>query len=382
MSSGLYIHIPYCLKKCPYCDFNSYATSKEEVKLNEESYINSLIKEASHSDWQEDIETIFIGGGTPSMLSEKSIENLLNGLSRTLKIKANAEITLESNPGSISEPLYADKLKSFRESGINRISLGIQSFDNEKLKFLGRIHNSKQSLSAIQNVIKAGFQNFNLDLIYAVKDETLDNWKKDLKKAIELNPNHISAYTLTIEPGTDFGRQSKKGLVHTSDENTTAELYKYTQEELERNTYSQYEVSNFSKKQKECQHNLIYWSYKNYLGLGAGAHSFKKNKRWINILKPEDYIKRIEEKNNAIQRNEELSEAQQQIEIIYSCLRKSDGLNLDKIKPNGDLSSELNREINEFIEQDMLIKHDNRLKYTKKGYLFSDYIVKRLTACI
>lgn len=375
MSSGLYVHIPYCLKKCPYCDFNSYATSKEEVILNEKSYIESLIKEAKHSNWKEEIETIFIGGGTPSMLSEKSIENLLNGLSKTLKIKSNSEVTLESNPGSISEPLYADKLKSFRESGINRISLGIQSFNDKKLKFLGRIHNSEQSLSAISNVIKAGFDNFNLDLIYAVKDETLDHWKKDLEKAIEQKPKHISAYTLTIEPGTDFGKESKKGLVHTSDEGTTAELYKHTQEELEKNGYKQYEVSNFSKKEKECKHNLSYWSYNNYLGLGAGAHSFKRNKRWINILKPEDYIKRIEEKNNAIQRQEELSETQQQIEIIYTCLRKSNGLSLNKIK----LNNELETSINDFIEQKMLIKQVDRLKYTKKGYLFSDYIVKILS---
>ena len=296
-------------------------------------------------------------------------------LNKILKINSKAEITLESNPGSISEPLYIEKLKSFKKSGINRISLGIQSFNDKKLQFLGRIHNSKQSLSAISNIKEAGFNNFNLDLIYAVKDETLDNWKIDLETAIKLSPNHISAYTLTIEPGTDFGKQSKKGSVLTASEEVGAKLYTYTQEELSKQGYEQYEVSNFSKPNMECRHNLIYWSYKNYLGLGAGGHSFKDNKRWINILKPESYVDRVSKNKNAIQREENLSETQQQIEIIYTCLRKSDGLNLDKIK----LNKELNCQINEFIEQELLIKCDNIIKYTKKGYLFSDHIVKKLS---
>lgn len=372
--ASLYVHIPFCSKKCPYCDFNSYARTKQEVESVEKNYIIALLKEATNYDWQEELESIFLGGGTPSLLSEESISDLFTGIRKIFKLKSNCEITMEANPGSIYEPLFKDKLKSFKASGINRISLGCQSFNNDKLKFLGRIHNAEQSKQAIENVKSAGFENFNIDLIYGIQDETLSSWQTDLQSAIELQPKHISAYTLTIEPGTDFGKLSKKGAVLTGDDSTVSAAYQQTQDQLLQSGYHQYEVSNFAQLNFECRHNLIYWSYKNYLGLGAGAHSFKDKNRWINTLSPEKYTEQVMTHGHARQREEDITESQADIEIIYTCLRKAVGLDYSRFKD----SIKFEVELRSLIAEGLIIKEENQIRLSKKGFLFSDHVVERL----
>ena len=376
-SFGLYVHIPFCSKKCPYCDFNSYATSKQEVESVESRYIDSLLKEAKNyqKDWgREEIESIFLGGGTPSLFSAESIRKLLNGIRDLYKIKAAAEVTMEANPGSIYEPLFQEKLKNFKQAGINRISLGCQSFTNQKLQFLGRIHSAEQSIQAIENVKSAGFENFNIDLIFGVQDESLEQWLLDLNTAIALNPKHISAYALTIEPGTDFGKLTKKGSVLIGDDSVVSECYVKTQETLEQAGYLQYEVSNYAQKNNECRHNLIYWSYKNYLGLGAGAHSFKDNKRWINSLRPEQYTQQVNESGHARQREEKISEAQANLEIIYTCLRKASGIESKRFENLAGVQ----KEIGVLVNERLLVVEGGCVRLSRKGFLFSDYVVERL----
>nr|MBP9838114.1 radical SAM family heme chaperone HemW [Pseudomonadota bacterium] len=313
-SIGIYIHIPYCILKCPYCDFNSYTVGKEKNAFPEEAYTKSLLSELTfqlnNPAWQErECHSVFFGGGTPSLFSPASIDSLISAIKRNFRLTTDAEITLEANPGTLQEELIVEKLAGFREAGVNRISMGAQSFNPEKLKFLGRIHSPEESLNAVKNIKASGFKNFNLDLIYAVNNESREEWESDLRQAIALEPNHISAYCLTIEPGTEFGKKHKKGLLKVLDEEVQAKMYEQTLKTLEVNSYYQYEVSNFSKTSHQCRHNLTYWNWSDYLGLGAGAHSFLKSynnsnilaKRWSNIPGPNDYIQRANEIGNCQQ---------------------------------------------------------------------------------
>lgn len=369
---GIYIHIPFCISKCPYCDFNSYAVNSVDYPnftSVEDNYTEALIAELTHQrehmfchDYE--VVSVFFGGGTPSLFSAQSLASLVHAVDQTFGITDSTEITLEANPGSLREELAVEKLIELRQSGFNRVSFGVQSFSESKLRFLGRIHSADDALHAFDISRKAGFSNINLDLIFALKDETLQMWSEDLLLALDLQPEHLSLYGLTIEPGTDFGRRAKKNELLTADEETFSQMYLYNQRQLTLREYRQYETSNFALQNRQCRHNQIYWSGESYLGLGAGAHSFLKNAqgpslRWSNIPGPYHYLQRIKENKVASQLSETLSAEQEELEFLFLRLRRTEGISFAEYeKQFGRSFLDLYRPLVEALSSGKMLKLD------------------------
>jgi len=287
---ALYIHLPWCIKKCPYCDFNSHAVKGD---IPEDAYIDYLLEDFnSHfeSIKEREISSIFFGGGTPSLFSAKSLERLLTSIKKLIAFSDDCEITLEANPGTVEQTRF----KHYFELGINRISLGIQSFQAEKLKALGRIHNDIEAHTAIDAVRKAGFINFNIDIMHGLPDQTVEESLNDLAQAIKHNPTHLSWYQLTIEPNTFFHRNTPV----LPDEDALEAIEQQGLSLLENNNYKRYEISAYSLEGKQSQHNKNYWLFGDYLGIGAGAHSkltlSNKITRHWNHKSPYSYMKKEE----------------------------------------------------------------------------------------
>lgn len=285
---SLYIHVPWCIKKCPYCDFNSHPLNNS---LPESEYIDALIedlKQDLHLVQNRTISTIFFGGGTPSLISPKAIENLLNRISKHINFDANIEITLEANPGTIERHNLAD----FKLAGINRISLGAQSFNNHKLKLLGRIHKAEETFHAVEQIQKANFNSFNIDLMHGLPHQTVEEAILDLTTALSLNPPHLSWYQLTLEPNTVFYKYPPQ----LPDDDITWEIQTQGEKILNLAGFIHYEVSAFSKPGMQCKHNVNYWSFGDYLGIGAGAHGKTTNlvnnqiQRTWKTRNPKDYL--------------------------------------------------------------------------------------------
>ena len=262
---SLYVHIPWCVRKCPYCDFNSHEARQE---IPEREYIDALLRDLEQDlprVWGRPVYSIFIGGGTPSLFSPESIDRLLSGLRARLPLDQDIEITLEANPGTFE----LDRFKGFRAAGINRLSIGIQSFDETKLKALGRIHGREEALRAAEAARAAGFDNFNLDLMFGLPQQSVEEALADIRRAIELEPSHLSVYQLTIEPNTLFHAHPPK----LPDDDSIGEMQIQLQTKLAAAGYRQYEVSAYAREGFECRHNLNYWEFGDYLGIGAGAHA-------------------------------------------------------------------------------------------------------------
>jgi oxygen-independent coproporphyrinogen-3 oxidase len=262
---SLYVHIPWCVRKCPYCDFNSH---EARARIPEQEYIDALLRDLEQDlprVWGRIVHTIFIGGGTPSLFSPEAIDRLLSGIRARLPLDQNIEITLEANPGTVE----LERFKGFRTAGINRLSIGIQSFDEEKLKALGRIHGREEALRAAEAARAAGFDNFNLDLMFGLPGQTVEQALADMRTAMTLRPTHLSAYQLTIEPNTLFHARPPT----LPDDDTTWDMQSRLQTELAAADYRQYEVSAYARPGYECRHNLNYWKFGDYLGIGAGAHA-------------------------------------------------------------------------------------------------------------
>jgi oxygen-independent coproporphyrinogen-3 oxidase len=273
----LYIHIPWCIKKCPYCDFNSHQLAPNEIP--EEDYVNALIRDLEYdlpAVWGRTVDTIFIGGGTPSLLSADAIENLLSAIRARLPLKPQLEITLEANPGAIN----SEKLQAFRAAGINRLSLGVQSFSNKLLQRLGRVHNGEDALNTIENIKEVGFENWNIDLMYGLPGQTLADALNDIHTAIAYSPPHISHYQLTIEPNTLF--HARPPALPEDDDIWT--IYQQCHNSLAKHQYGHYETSAYAKDDPQghhqCHHNLNYWHFGDYLGIGAGAHAKISNAQY------------------------------------------------------------------------------------------------------
>jgi len=315
------------------------------MKLREKAYVDSLLLE-----WRYQVEkfnirgrvvpSVFFGGGTPSLLSGEAVHSIIEGIRSEVLFAPDIEITLEANPRSIQEDISGEKLKSFFDAGVNRLSFGAQSFRKEKLDFLGRWHSPEDTERSVEEARIIGFKNINIDLMFGVKDENLADWKYELNKAISISPNHISTYMLTMEPGTAFGKRSKKGEVFITDDDSFVSLYEASQGILSEAGFHQYEVSNFSELGKECRHNLWYWSHGEYIGLGAGAHSYMRSSdqryglRWSNIPSPSHYVSRIKEHGQAAQRFDPLDEEKALLEYVSLGLRLKRGILL---KPDSAL---------------------------------------------
>src|SRR5229473_1030106 len=310
MAFSLYVHIPWCQSKCPYCDFNSHAASS----WPEADYTRALISELEHRVGSAPysggrIKTIFFGGGTPSLFDPKSIGEIIDAADRLCGIEPDAEITLEANPGTVD----AAKLSGMRAAGVNRLSFGAQSFNPTTLKFLGRIHSADETRAAATMAHRAGFDRLNLDLIFAVPGQTVADVLFDIESVAALEPDHISAYNLTFEEGTAFFTDLKRGRITQLPTDEQAAMYSAVREEIPRRGYAMYEISNYAPPGHEARHNLTYWRGQTYLGIGAGAHSYagdgRGGRRWWNEKFPARYIAAIEARANAESGTETIDES-------------------------------------------------------------------------
>jgi len=369
--SSIYIHIPFCDHKCIYCDFYSIITH-DNIQL----YLDALKKEIeyfarSYSTGRE-FTTIFFGGGTPSLLAPHQIEEIITQLKNNFSVSDAAEITLETNPGTVDK----SKLEDFLKAGINRISIGIQTFDDEELKFLTRIHDKQIAIETVWFAKEVGFQNINVDLIFNLPKQTKEKWLLNLQTALTLPVTHISAYSLILERGTILNKLVLDKKVVLQDEDYDAELYELSIEFLTQNNFIQYEVSNFALKGFECLHNLAYWQHKDYLGFGTSAHSFVNEKRWWNYSPLKFYVASVMSKGNAVIGEELLSEQQLKEEYIMLALR-SNGLNLNEYNQKFGLGwlKKKEHQIETYMEKELLINRNDKLVLTPKGYVVCDEII-------
>jgi len=377
LKTACYIHIPFCDHKCIYCDFYSIITSD-----NVNSFLESLKKEISHyaEKYSRDRElvSIYFGGGTPSLMKPDYIFEIIEKIKKSFAVKDDAEITLETNPGTVS----LEKLKEFWKQGIKRISIGIQSFHNDDLKFLTRIHNSETAIRTVNDAAEAGFENISLDLIFNLPGQTKQKWMKNLEQAVKLPVKHISAYSLILERGTILNKMVLDGKVKIADEDYDAELYETTIEFLTSNGFYQYEVSNFAKAGFECIHNNAYWHYTDYFGFGTSAHSFVDGKRWWNLSSLKMYINKIKNEGNAIAGSESISPENALNEYIMLELRSS-GLNLQMFENRfGKESSKWLKNKYPYFEvlknQNFVTMNNDLVKLTPKGYAVCDEILAEI----
>jgi len=367
---SIYIHIPFCDHKCIYCDFYSIIRDDDKDK-----FISSLKKEIQHYSPRyggSEIKSIFFGGGTPSMLSPLQIGEIIDSIKNNYNCSPDIEITVETNPGTVD----SEKLNGFKSFGVNRLSVGVQTFDNEELKFLTRIHDAQTARSTVRAAFEAGIENVSLDLIFNLPGQTSEKWLVNLHEAVELPIKHISAYSLILERGTILNKMVLDKKVKLKDSDYDADLYETTIEFLTSKGFCQYEVSSFSLRGYECVHNLAYWRYQNYLGFGPSAHSFYDNKRWWNYSPLNYYLRNIAEYGSAVRSEEYLTYVEQLEEYVMLALR-SNGLDLGDLHNKFGLNWYYSNEvmIYSFLKDGYLVKSDNFLKFTNKGYSLCDEIL-------
>lgn len=377
IETACYIHIPFCDHKCIYCDFYSIITSD-----NIKSFLISLKKEIIHYSEKHSADreliSIFFGGGTPSLMEPEYISEILESVKTNFVVRNDVEITLETNPGTVS----LEKLKMFHAAGINRVSIGIQSFDNADLKFLTRIHNSETAIKTVNYAAEAGFENISLDLIFNLPGQSKKKWIKNLEQAVKLPIKHISTYSLILERGTILNKMVLDGKVKIADEDYDAELYQTTIDFITSNGFYQYEVSNFAKPGFECVHNNAYWHYTDYFGLGTSAHSFIDGKRWWNFSSLKMYIDKMEQSGNAVAGSEIISPEKTLDEYIMLELRSS-GLNIKMFENRfGNEGKDWLKNKYPYFE---LLKNKNFvmmeagiIKLTSKGYAVCDEILAEI----
>ena len=372
---GLYIHIPFCKQKCYYCDFISYANKEELV----ERYIKCLKKEIlqyanenkimSEHGLEERyvIKTIYIGGGTPSAIDEVYIINVLDTIKDNFKMRDNAEITIEVNPGTVNK----DKLESYRECGINRLSIGLQAVQDDILKCIGRIHTYKDFENTYEYAREVGFDNINVDLMINLPNQTLDDVKESVKTILSLKPEHISVYSLILEPNTKmYELINSKTLTIASDE-TERQMYWYVKDTLEKHKYNQYEISNFTKSGFESKHNMDCWNQKEYIGVGASASSFMQNKRYSNISELEKYIENIEKgtPNKNLVLEEFLDEESKMDEFMMLGLRKIDGVDIKEFERIFQINPIVKycKKLDKLNREGLIEIDENNIKLSNKG---------------
>ncbi|MCK5730110.1 MAG: radical SAM family heme chaperone HemW [Draconibacterium sp.] len=371
--AGIYIHIPFCRQKCNYCDF--YKTLSISLTGNFLAALKKEIIQNKNYLENEPVETIYFGGGTPSVLRESELNEIINLLKSEFQILPNTEITFEANPDDLS----AEYLKSIYNSGVNRLSIGIQSFQDEYLKKMNRRHNSKQAVESVENAIKIGFENISVDLIYGLPKLTDNEWKESLSRVFQLSVQHLSAYHLTYHQGTVFYNWLKKGTLNELKERESISQFNILIEEAEKNGFQQYEISNFAKNKIYSKHNKSYWFGKKYLGLGPSAHSFNGSSRRWNISNTEKYIDAIEN-NKSYFEEEKLSESEKYNEYILTRIRTIWGVSVDFIKSNfgNEKATYFLKNIKKYKNSDLVIQDNNIFTLTKNGLFVSDEIMTNL----
>ena len=370
---GLYVHIPLCISKCKYCDFYKI-TPKKWNNIN--NFFNSLELELSNLPPNFSPLSIFIGGGTPSAISNSDLKNLIMLISKYVDLSNLVEWTAEANPSSLSE----DKLAIMIEGGINRLSIGIQSFDNNSLKILGRNHNSDIALKAFYNARKAGFNNINIDLIQAIPNQNINNIENELTLIKSLIPDHVSYYNLIYEPNTQLSNDLKMGRINSLDEKTESEIYYHIIENLNEFGYDHYEISNFSYKNKKTIHNLLYWQGDEYIGCGPSSHSHWNGKRYSNISDIDKYIYNLENSKSIINMSEKLSLTDKIKETFTMWLRLTDGVNIRVFEKKFSCKIEniYDSKINELISNGLLERKKDYIKIPDDKIFLSNSIMSEL----
>lgn len=367
--AGIYIHVPFCKQKCNYCNFH-FSTKKDNVEELVSGMIIELDQRKSYLKTKK-IDSIYFGGGTPSIIDVKHIINIIEKIYSLFDVKKTAEITMEFNPDDIKK----EKLNKLRQAGINRLSIGIQSFNNEDLIFMNRSHNAKEAISSIKLAKECGFNNMSIDLIYGVQNQTDKTWKKNLNQMFELEIDHFSAYALTVEPDTKLNYLIKKKRVQPTSELKAENHFKILQEESLKMGYEQYEISNFCRKNKFAQHNTSYWKDKAYLGIGPSAHSYNGESRRWNISNNLKYITLINNSEKYFD-EEKLSPTQKYNEYTLTSLRTIWGVSLDYLENNFDqhIVSHFKKNARKWIDNKNIILEKNNVRLTNKGMLFADAI--------
>jgi len=371
--SGIYIHIPFCRQACHYCDFH-FSTSLK----SKNDFLDALKKEIYlQKDYLEtkNISTVYFGGGTPSVLSGNEICGILDELSNCFSIDKDAEITLEANPDDLSK----EKLKELAQTPVNRLSIGIQSFSDEDLKFLNRIHNSSDAIRSVKEAQESGFQNITIDLIYGIQTLTNEQWEKNIQTAFSLDVPHISCYSLTVEPRTALAAFIKKGKMMQVDPQKSAEQFGILMNEMVKNNFIHYEISNFCKEDFYSKHNSSYWRGATYLGLGSSAHSYDGHSRQWNVSSNQAYINSIQ-KNILPFEREVLSQEQKFNEYIMTSLRTIWGTDLEIVKNkfSKNYLSHFLKDIEKLLAQKLLKQEGEKIFLTDKGKLFADKIASDL----
>ncbi len=363
-SKGLYIHIPFCIKKCKYCDFVSYV---DKATLFDSCIDNVLIEAMEYEN--EQIDTIFIGGGTPSILSCEQLKKLFNGLYKSFNITDDCEITIEANPSTLDK----EKLLILKNYGVNRLSIGVQSFCDDELKAIGRIHNSKTAYNTIELVKDFGFNNFNIDIMLGLPNQTTKTLEKTLKTAISLKPTHISCYSLILEENTPLYDEYENGVYPVISDEYDRELYTLAKNILKDNGYFQYEISNFSKSGYESRHNLKYWNCDEYIGLGVSAHSYLDGVRFYNTSDINEYL----QKNFHNNEKTILSQDDKISEYIIMRLRLSSGINEKEFYERFKVSfyDKYKAILDKFIKSKLLIYENDSYKLSEKGIDVSNSIM-------
>jgi oxygen-independent coproporphyrinogen-3 oxidase len=371
--AGLYIHIPFCRAKCSYCDFYSIADHDEQIP----GFVTALIQEFIHTDintseWT--IDTIFFGGGTPSLLSPNDLRRILDVARKKFHIDGLPEITLEANPGEAPK----SKLIEFREAGINRLSIGAQSFNKDMLQFLTRIHLTEDILRTFEAARNSGFENISCDVIYNIPGQSIDDWKKDLEKVVALGPEHVSAYSLIVEKGTPLFNEVQTGRVRMPSESVSTKMILRTNEFLNNREYRQYEISNYALRGFECKHNIHYWKIDPYFGFGPSAHSFDGEKRWSNFSNLDKYISSIKNNRSPVQHTSVLTGLSLANEIIGFGMRMNAGFSINQlpIRFRTGLSQKV-----ESLNSDwagMIIQENDRIRLSDRGLHFADALAVEL----
>ncbi len=371
--AALYIHIPFCEQRCLYCDFYTVAGVEERIP----DYVQALQQEirlrAGENFWQrQKFETIFFGGGTPSLLSPPQLAEILEACFNSFNFAPTLEITLEANPGT----LHNEQLARYRTAGINRLSFGVQSFDEKELQLLDRIHSPEQARAAVLAARYAGFANVNVDLIFALPEQTRKRWRENLKQAVELEPNHISAYNLTIEAGTPLDFAIRKGKISPLTEEEERAMYDFTMKFLAQHGYHQYEISNFAQSGYEARHNIKYWDGSAYLGLGASAHSYDGKRRFWNVPNLRKYLELLAGGTLAGESGEDLTTQQKRFEFAFLGLRQTRGIDLQEFEHKFHVPFELafNGIVHELEQEGLLVREYEFLRLSREGLFLCDEI--------
>lgn len=376
---SLYVHIPFCLKKCRYCDFYSLpAGSSSMLKRYTKALKKELeIKAAYFSDTR--VKTVYIGGGTPSIMSGEQLKRMMDAIGTYLQVDHDAEISLEANPATLD----ADKLRDIRKAGFNRISLGIQSFKDQELFILGRSHTADDAMNTIKLIQDSGISNYNLDLIYGIPGQTMSSWEKTLEIALEAEPTHLSMYLLQLDESTPLAVDIRKGRLTLLGEECEAQMYELGMDMINTRGFMQYEISNFSRPEYECQHNLGYWKAMEYIGIGAGAVSFTDQRRYINKRDLIHYLSAMENGTQCeVEELEYMKEHELVADAIILGLRMCNGIDLQQLQDRYGINilDYYKDVIEEYIDRGLLYINNGRLRFSQKAYFISNEVLCHFVA--